>query len=88
MLKQQAVNRIKAEISKIRYESDEDEGASDWQGHLESVLDQVIAGTMNIGDAEDDTGLFLVGDIKERIRAQNEDYGRTNFAAFGDESMR
>lgn len=82
-----ALAELARQIKGIRYESPDDEGAAEWQGHLASVKARLEKNEMTVEDAEDDLGIYLV-DAEERRLEDRRSAGRSNFAAFGDESMR
>lgn len=54
-----AVATINRTIAGIRRESEDDEGAAEWHGHLESIKESLVTGTMTVKQAEKDLGLSL-----------------------------
>lgn len=57
--KLRAIKIIQACMDAIVYESEDDEGAMDWQGQLEHVRDQLKSDKMTIEEAASDLGINL-----------------------------
>jgi hypothetical protein len=59
MRERKAIDFLKAEQAAIEYQSDDDEGAIDWEGHLQSCIDGISDGSMTIDQAEDSLGIKI-----------------------------
>jgi hypothetical protein len=55
-MRNRAIQFINNQINSIRFESEDDEGAMEWQGHLESVRDSLASHQMSIEEAAESLG--------------------------------
>jgi ADP-heptose:LPS heptosyltransferase len=54
------IQYLKQQRAQIVFDSEEDEGAAEWHGHLTDVIEDLEAGKMTIEQAADSLGMNLI----------------------------